>query len=73
MATLSCVNTDDLDYRDFVVEGKRLSKELKKQGAELVIALTHMRLPNDITLAKEVEDIDIISFAENDKENKEIL
>ena len=60
LATLSCVNTDDLDYRDFVVEGKRLSKELKKQGAELVIALTHMRLPNDITLAKEVEDIDII-------------
>ena len=42
------------------MEGKRLSKELKKQGAELVIALTHMRLPNDITLAKEVEDIDII-------------
>ena len=30
------------------------------QGCEVVIALTHMRTPNDIRLAKEVEEIDLV-------------
>ena len=60
LATLSCVNPEDVDYRDFVEEGKKLSRELKSAGAEIVIALTHMRLPNDVKLAQEVKDIDII-------------
>ena len=30
------------------------------QGADYVIALTHMRWPNDIRLAENVEDIDLI-------------
>ena len=30
------------------------------QGCKIVIALTHMRTPNDIRLAKEVEEIDLI-------------
>ena len=30
------------------------------QGCDLVIALTHMRTPNDIKLAEGVDDIDII-------------
>lgn len=30
------------------------------QGCKIVIALTHMRTPNDIRLAKEVDEIDLI-------------
>jgi len=30
------------------------------QGCDIVIALTHMRTPNDIRLAKEVDEIDLI-------------
>lgn len=30
------------------------------EGCKFVIALTHMRMPNDIRLAKEVEEIDLI-------------
>ncbi len=30
------------------------------QGCKIVIALTHMRTPNDLRLAKEVEEIDLI-------------
>jgi 5'-nucleotidase len=30
------------------------------QGCKFVIALTHMRTPNDLRLAKEVEEIDLI-------------
>merc|ERR1711963_1068566 len=32
----------------------------KKQGAEIVIALTHMRAPNDELLAHEVPEVDLI-------------
>lgn len=38
--TLSTVNEKEIIYEDFVVVGKRLSKELREQGADLVIALT---------------------------------
>ena len=60
LATLSCVNPDDVVYCDFVSEGRKLAKSLKDAGAEIVIALTHMRLPNDVILAEKVKGIDII-------------
>ncbi len=38
-----------------------VARNLKEiQGCKIVIALTHMRTPNDIRLAKEVEEIDLI-------------
>lgn len=33
---------------------------LSFQGCDYVIALTHMRTPNDIRLAENVEEIDLI-------------
>jgi len=60
METLSTVDTEDLEYIDFVTEGRRLAQELKAEGADYVIALTHMRWPNDIRLAENVEEIDLI-------------
>ncbi|XP_067652872.1 mannosylglucosyl-3-phosphoglycerate phosphatase-like [Haliotis asinina] len=59
--TLATLDPEDVTYLDFVTEGQRLANLLKKeQGCEMVIALTHMRWPNDQRLAEMVPDIDII-------------
>jgi 5'-nucleotidase len=60
ITTLGSCDTTQLEYKDFVSEGRRLAIELKKQGAEFVFAITHMRLPNDEKLAREVDEIDVI-------------
>lgn len=54
-------NAPQVKYIDFVELGRKLARELKAQGAELLIALTHMRVPNDVKLAEEVEEFDIIA------------
>ncbi|XP_071092097.1 mannosylglucosyl-3-phosphoglycerate phosphatase-like [Haliotis cracherodii] len=59
--TLATLDPEDVTYLDFVTEGQRLTSLLKKeQGCDMVIALTHMRWPNDRRLAESVPDIDII-------------
>ncbi|XP_041377025.1 mannosylglucosyl-3-phosphoglycerate phosphatase-like [Gigantopelta aegis] len=58
--TLATLDPDDVTYIDFVDEGKRLANILRNQGADIVIALTHMRWPNDIHLAESVDEIDLI-------------
>merc|ERR1719197_1070563 len=61
LVTLATLNPEDVIYEDFCPCARRLAKDLKeKQGAEIVVALTHMRVPNDELLAQEVEEIDII-------------
>ncbi|GIX89859.1 hypothetical protein CDAR_9371 [Caerostris darwini] len=61
LATLATIEADEVTYFDFVTEGKKLAQELKeKEKVDFVIALTHMRMPNDIRLAKNVEEIDLI-------------
>ncbi|CAG2110984.1 unnamed protein product, partial [Medioppia subpectinata] len=48
-------------YRNFITEGKLLAKQLKeKESVDFVIALTHMRWPNDCLLAQNVPEIDLI-------------
>lgn len=47
-------------YQDFIHCAKRLCKELKEKGCNFIIALTHMRLPNDQILADSVPQIDLI-------------
>jgi len=47
-------------YEDFVTAGRRLATDLRKQGAECIIALTHMREPNDLRLLDEAPEIDLI-------------
>jgi 5'-nucleotidase len=58
--TLGRVDPETVRYVDYIEEGKRLAKELKEKGAELVFALTHVRLDNDIALANQVPEIDAI-------------
>ena len=59
--TLSTINPEEVTYTDFVDAGTMLARELKKnKNCEIVIALTHMRTPNDIRLAENVAEIDLI-------------
>ena len=37
-----------------------MGAELRENGAEVVVALTHMRWPNDRRLAECVDEIDIV-------------
>ena len=53
--------TEELEYRDFVLTAKEMSKILKEEGCDYIIALTHMRLPNDRVLAEKCQgEIDLI-------------
>lgn len=51
----------DVTYLDFRKEGARLCKLLRSEGCDFVIALTHMRMPNDRLLRESVPDIDLIA------------
>jgi len=58
--TLATINPEEVDYTDYVDAASMLATELKKKGCEYVIALTHMRTPNDIRLAENVPEVDLI-------------
>ena len=58
--TLATINTDQVEYEDYVTAANRLTARLREEGCEVVVALTHMQTPNDIRLAENVNDIDII-------------
>ncbi|KAK5648260.1 hypothetical protein RI129_003152 [Pyrocoelia pectoralis] len=58
--TLPTINPEEVTFLDFVEAGQKLSTQLKQEGCDYVIALTHMRTPNDIKLAEECNDIDLI-------------
>lgn len=50
IATLATMENDDVLFEDFVDCANRLSPQLRAAGADIVIALTHMRLPRDLRL-----------------------
>ncbi|XP_053205189.1 trifunctional nucleotide phosphoesterase protein YfkN-like [Panonychus citri] len=61
ISILSTVNPDDIKYNDFVDIGRKLIYHLKyKEKVDYIIALTHMRNPNDIRLANQVPGINLI-------------
>jgi len=60
LSTLHTLEPDDVDYEEFCPCARRLARQLRKDGADVVIAMTHMRMPNDYLLAHEVEEVDII-------------
>lgn len=60
LVTLATVDREEVTYIDFVSEGTKLAKELREEGAEFVVALTHMRGPNDHRLAEEATGIDLV-------------
>jgi len=58
--TLSTIDPKEVTYTDFIKVASQLSTQLRNEGCEIVIALTHMRTPNDIKLARNNANIDII-------------
>lgn len=60
METLGMVEWDTIIYEDFVDCARRYNKMLREEkGCDMVIALTHMRVPNDELLAQSVPEIDL--------------
>ncbi|XP_068147223.1 mannosylglucosyl-3-phosphoglycerate phosphatase isoform X1 [Drosophila tropicalis] len=60
LETLPTIDPNEVTYIDYVEAGNRLARELRNEGCDLIIALTHMRTPNDINLAEKCNGIDII-------------
>ncbi|XP_066142642.1 mannosylglucosyl-3-phosphoglycerate phosphatase isoform X2 [Euwallacea fornicatus] len=58
--TLATVNPEEVTFLDYVEAGQKLAVQLKQEGCDYVIALTHMRTPNDIKLAENCNEIDLI-------------
>ncbi|KAF7278511.1 mannosylglucosyl-3-phosphoglycerate phosphatase isoform X2 [Rhynchophorus ferrugineus] len=58
--TLATINPEEVTFLDFVEAGQKLAAQLKQEGCDYVIALTHMRTPNDIKLAESCDEIDLI-------------
>ncbi len=58
--TLSTIHPEEVTFTDYVEAGTMLARELKSKGCHCVIALTHMRTPNDVRLAENVAEIDLI-------------
>ncbi|CAG9792883.1 unnamed protein product [Diatraea saccharalis] len=58
--TLSTINPEEVTFIDFLQAGNKLASQLKQEGCEYVIALTHMRTPNDVKLAEGCNEIDLI-------------
>jgi len=55
LETLSTVPVSQVAWTDYVTVGRELARKLREQDkVDLVVALTHMRVPNDLRLAKEV-------------------
>ncbi|XP_028638873.1 snake venom 5'-nucleotidase-like [Grammomys surdaster] len=58
--TLATVNKANVNYRDYVEAANELAVELRAEGADLVIAMTHMKWKNDTRLAQHAEGLDLI-------------
>ena len=58
--TLGDVDPEEVGYRDFVEMGRELAQKLLADGAELIVAITHMRRPSDRLLLEKVPEIDIV-------------
>lgn len=61
LATLPLIEVDDVIYIDYVEEARRVCRVLREEEqVDLVVALTHMRVPNDMHLAAEVPELDLV-------------
>lgn len=61
VCTLNVLDVDKIIFEDFVECGNRLATYLReKMGCNYIIALTHMRVPNDKRLCRESIGVDLI-------------
>ena len=56
--TLATLDSDEVRYTDFVKKCRTLAGQLRAEEAvDLVVAVTHMRIPNDVRLAIELAGV----------------
>jgi 5'-nucleotidase len=60
LSTLGAVDPETIEHRDMASVGDELAKQLRGEGCEFIIAITHSRLPNDELLASECPQLDMI-------------
>lgn len=58
--TLPTIDPNEVTYIDYIEAGNKLADDLLKDGCDVVIALTHMRTPNDLNLAQHCPKLDLI-------------
>ncbi|VTJ89860.1 Hypothetical predicted protein, partial [Marmota monax] len=58
--TLATVNKSNVNYKDYVEVANEIAIELREEGADLVIAMTHMKWGNDTRLAQRAEGVNLI-------------
>lgn len=58
--TLPTIDPNEVTYVDYIEAGNRLADDLLKEGCDVIIALTHMRTPNDLNLAQHCPKLDLI-------------
>lgn len=73
LETLNKVSLDDIIYEDYVTVAKRLVEELEEEECELIIALTHMREPNDVRLARNIDGIHLILGGHDHHYNHQVM
>ena len=49
-----------MDYEDYIHCAERMVEILNKEKCDLIICLTHMRIPSDRKLLEEVKGIDLV-------------
>lgn len=60
LETLPTIDPNEVTYIDYVEAGTKLVTQLRKECCDIIIALTHMRTPNDVKLAANCSGIDLI-------------
>ncbi|XP_078531267.1 mannosylglucosyl-3-phosphoglycerate phosphatase-like isoform X1 [Lissotriton helveticus] len=60
LSTLGTVDKANLQYIDYVAVANQLAVDLRAQGAEFVIAMTHMKWDNDFRLAQNCQGVDLV-------------
>uniref|UniRef100_A0A8C5KQG2 Ecto-5'-nucleotidase n=1 Tax=Jaculus jaculus TaxID=51337 RepID=A0A8C5KQG2_JACJA len=58
--TLATVNKSNVSYKDYADVANDIAEKLRVVGAELVVALTHMKWGNDTRLAQQARSLDLI-------------
>lgn len=58
--TLPTIDPNEVTFIDYIEAGNRLAEDLLKEGCDFVIALTHMRTPNDLNLAQHCPKLDLV-------------
>jgi len=58
--TIPTIDPNEVTFIDYVQAGNQLADDLLKEGCDCIIALTHMRTPNDLNLAQNCPKLDLI-------------